>query len=185
MEAAAYIESLKREGKATAKIKARLSALRNLCDYVASNGARDWNPFKVVRAPRVSAAEGKTPILEVEDVRALFASIGTLDVVDLRDRAILSVMLYAFARVGAVVKMDGRHYEVGRARATIALHEKRGRFHRLPCHHLLHEVLAEFVAASPVGPRAPLFRASEKALDEEGRRCLSRRRTQPQANGLW
>jgi len=116
VEAAAYIESLKREGKATAKIKARLSALRNLCDYVASNGAREWNPFKVVRAPRGSAAEGKTPILEVEDVRALFASIGTLDVVGLRDRAILSVMLYAFARVGAVVKMDGRHYEVGRAR---------------------------------------------------------------------
>ena len=121
VEAAAYIEFLKHEGKATSTIKARLAALRNLCDYMTSKGVLEWNPFSVVRAPRMSAGEGKTPILEAEDVRALFESIGTDDVIDLRDRAILSLMLYTFARVGAVVKVDGRHYETGTARASIAL----------------------------------------------------------------
>jgi len=179
IEAATYIESLKKEGKATSTIKARLSALRNLCDYMASKGALEWNPFSVVRAPRMSAGEGKTPILEAEDVRALFGSIGTEDVVDLRDRAILSLMLYTFARVGAVVKVDGRHYEAGSARASIALNEKRGRFHRVPCHHQLHEAMEAFVAASPVGPRTPVFRSADRARDEEGRRQLTRRRLQP------
>ncbi len=145
--AATYIESLKKEGKATSTIKARLSALRNLCDYMASRGVLEWNPFSVVRAPWVSAGEGKTPILGAEDVRALFGSIGTEDVVDLRDRAILSLMLYTFARVGAMVKVDGRHYEAGTALASIALYEKRGRFHRVPCHHQLHEAME----ASPSG----------------------------------
>ena len=177
-EAAAYIELLKREGKATSTIKARLSALRNLCDFMTARGVLEWNPFSVVRAPRTSAGEGKTPILEAEDVRALLESIGTEDVVDLRDRAILSLMLYTFARVGAVVKLDGRHYEAGTARASIALHEKRGRFHRVPCHHQLHEAMEAFLAVSPVGPRTPVFRSAERALDEEGRRQLSRRRIQ-------
>jgi len=178
VEAAAYIEFLKHEGKATSTIKARLAALRNLCDYMTSKGVLEWNPFSVVRAPRMSAGEGKTPILEAEDVRALFESIGTEDVIDLRDRAILSLMLYTFARVGAVVKLDGRHYEAGTARASIALHEKRGRFHRVPCHHQLHEAMEAFLAVSPAGPRTPVFRAAERALDEEGRRQLSRRRIQ-------
>jgi site-specific recombinase XerD len=178
VEAAAYIEFLKHEGKATSTIKARLAALRNLCDYMTSKGVLEWNPFSVVRAPRMSAGEGKTPILEAEDVRALFESIGTEDVIDLRDRAILSLMLYTFARVGAVVKLDGRHYEAGTARASIALHEKRGRFHRVPCHHQLHEAMEAFLVVSPAGPRTPVFRAAERAHDEEGRRQLSRRRIQ-------
>ena len=176
IEAAAYIEHLKRQGRATSTIKARLSALRNLCDYMTARGVLEWNPFSVVRAPRASSGEGKTPILEAEDVRALFASIGTEDVVDLRDRAILSLMLYTFARVGAVVKMDGRHYEASSARASVALYEKRGRFHRVPCHHLLHEAMEAFLSVSPAGPRTPVFRSAERALDEEGRRQLSRRR---------
>jgi len=179
IEAATYIEHLKQEGKATSTIKARLSALRNLCDYMASRGALEWNPFSVVRAPRMSAGEGKTPVLEAEDVRALFGSIGTEDVVDLRDRTILSLMLYTFAWVGAVVKVDGRHYEAGSARASIALNEKRGRFHRVPCHHQLHEAMEAFVAASPVGPRTPVFRSADRARDEEGRWQLTRRRLQP------
>jgi len=178
IEAATYIEFLKKEGKATSTIKARLSALRNLCDYMTSRGVLEWNPFSVVRAPRMSAGEGKTPILEAEDVRALFDSIGAEDVIDLRDRAILSLMLYTFARVGAVVKVDGRHYEAGTARATVALHEKRGRFHRVPCHHQLHEAMEAFLAVSPVGPRTPVFRSADRARDEEGHRQLTRHRLQ-------
>ena len=37
-EAAAYIKTLEIEGKAPTTIKARLSALSNLCDYLASSG---------------------------------------------------------------------------------------------------------------------------------------------------
>ncbi len=45
---------------------------------------------------------GKTPVLTAEEVRALLDSIGASTLGGLRDRALLSVMVYSFARVSAV-----------------------------------------------------------------------------------
>ena len=175
-EAAAYIKSLEVQGKAPATIKARLSALSNLCDYLASSGVLDWNPFKVVRGPRVSQREGQTPILEPELVRELLASFDGDDVVTLRNRAIISTMLFSFARVGAVTKLDGRHYEVQGSKASLLLTEKRGKKTRVPCHHELREAMDAFLRLSPAGPRTPVFRTVDRALDEHGERRLTRRR---------
>ena len=175
-EAAAYIKTLEIEGKAPTTIKARLSALSNLCDYLASNGVLDWNPFKVVRGPRVSRREGQTPILEPEMVRALLGSFEGGDVVTLRDRAIVSTMLFSFARVGAVTKLDGRHYELQGSKASLLLNEKRGKKTRVPCHHELREVIDAFLVLSPAGPRTPLFRSVDRSLDEGGERQLTRKR---------
>ncbi|MGH1349020.1 MAG: tyrosine-type recombinase/integrase [Nannocystales bacterium] len=178
-EAAAYIKSLEVEGKAPTTIKARLSALSNLCDYLASSGVLDWNPFKVVRGPRVSQREGQTPVLEPEMIRALLDSFEGECVVALRDRAIVSTMLFSFARVGAVTKLDGRHYEVQGVKASLLLHEKRGKKTRVPCHHELREAIDAFVRRSPAGPRTPLFRSVARALGEDGERQLTRRRLKP------
>ena len=175
-EAAAYIKSLEVGGKAPMTIKARLSALSNLCDYLASSGVLEWNPFKVVRGPRVSQREGQTPVLEPEIVRALLDSFVGEDVVTLRDRAIVSMMLFTFARVGAVTKLDGRHYEVQGSSASLLLHEKRGKKTRVPCHHELREAIDAFMRCSPPGPRTPMFRSVDRALDEDGERQLTRRR---------
>ena len=175
-EAAAYIKSLEAEGKAPATIKARLSALSNLCDYLASSGVLDWNPFKVVRGPRVSQREGQTPVLEPELVRALLDSFEGEDVVALRDRAIVSTMLFSFARVGAVTKLDGRHYEVQGSKASLVLNEKRGKRTRVPCHHELREAIDALLAVSYPGPRTPLFRTVDRSNDENGDRQLTRRR---------
>lgn len=157
-------------------IKARLSALSNLCDYLASSGVLEWNPFKVVRGPRVSQREGQTPVLEPEIVRALLDSFVGEDVVTLRDRAIVSMMLFTFARVGAVTKLDGRHYEVQGSSASLLLHEKRGKKTRVPCHHELREAIDAFMRCSPAGPRTPVFRSVDRALGEDGERQLTRRR---------
>ena len=48
---------------------------------------------------------GKTPVLTEEQARRLLDSIDTTTVVGLRDRALIGVMTYAFARIGAVVAM--------------------------------------------------------------------------------
>lgn len=175
-EAAAYIRTLGVEGKAPTTIKARLSALSNLCDYLTSSGVLDWNPFKVVRGPRVSMREGQTPVLEPEMVRALLDSFEADDVVTLRNRAIVSTMLFSFARVGAVTKLDGRHYELQGMKASLLLNEKRGKKTRVPCHHELREVIDAFVERSPAGPRTPLFRSVDRSLGEDGERQLTRRR---------
>jgi site-specific recombinase XerC len=48
--------------------------------------------------------------LDAEQARKLLDSIYTLTVVGLRDRALISVMTFAFARIGAVVAMRVEDY---------------------------------------------------------------------------
>ncbi len=112
-------------GKAPTTIEARLSALSNQRDYLASSGVLGWSPFKAVRGPRVSQREGQTPVLEPEMVRALLDSFEGDDVVTLWERAIVSTMLFSFARVGAVTKFEGRHYEQQGLKASLLLMKAR------------------------------------------------------------
>ena len=60
------------------------------------------------RGPKHVAKRGKTPVLTTDQARLLLDSIDTSTLVGLRDRALIGVMTYAFARIGAVVAMRGR-----------------------------------------------------------------------------
>jgi site-specific recombinase XerD len=50
---------------------------------------------------------GKTPVLTADQARRLIESIDVSTFVGLRDRALIGVMTYAFARIGAVVAALG------------------------------------------------------------------------------
>ena len=144
-QAAAYIETLCRT-HSTATVKLHLAALRRLFDYLVVGQVVPYNPFHAVRGPRLVVRRGKTPVLPDEDLRAILGGIRTDTVVGLRDRAIIGVMLFAFARVGAVVKMTVEDYERrGPDGAFLTLHEKGGRFHRVPVHHQAGEYLDSYL----------------------------------------
>lgn len=68
--------------------------------------------------------------------RALLDSIDTTTVVGLRDRALISVMTFAFARIGAVVAMRVEDYCRKGKRWWVRLHEKGGKRHEMPAHHI-------------------------------------------------
>ena len=53
----------------------------------------------------------------------------------LRDRALMAVMTYTFARVSAVVAMRVEDYLPGRQALVVRLHEKGGKRHEMPAHH--------------------------------------------------
>src|SRR5260370_37109369 len=53
-------------------------------------------------------------------------------VVGLRDRALIAVMVYSFARINAVLEMKVRDYFVQGRRGWVRLHEKGGKEHELP-----------------------------------------------------
>ena len=61
--------------------------------------------------------------------------------VGLRDRALIAVMTYTFARVGAVVAQAVKDYYPQNKRWWLRLHEKNGKVNELPCHHKLEEHL--------------------------------------------
>jgi site-specific recombinase XerC len=71
------------------------------------------NPAHAVRGPKHVVRRGKTPVLTEDQARRLLDSIDTSTLVGLRDRALISVMIYSFARIGAVVAMRVNDYYPG------------------------------------------------------------------------
>jgi site-specific recombinase XerD len=105
----------------------------------------------------------------------------------LRDKALIAVMLFSWARIGALVAMKRRDYRgAGTTRATLLLHEKNGRDHIVPAHHLAAEYLDAYIAMAGLGekPDAPLWQnapghsrtLSGLALSERGALGIVKRR---------
>ena len=155
-----------RWGSASVSIKLTASALRNWLGFLTERGVLPFNPAASVRTPRLVVREGKTPVLERQEARCLFASLDAADAGDvlaLRDRAIFAVMLFGFVRVGAVVKMLVRDFEDG-DNAWLVLHEKGGRERRIPCHHKTRDCLRGYMLAAGLEPgsRSPLFQSAPR-----------------------
>jgi len=101
-------------------------------------------------------------VLTKEQARRLLESVDTSTLVGLRDRALIGVMIYSFARIGAVVAMRVEDYYPGAKRWWIRLHEKGGKRHEMPAHHKLEQFLDEYLAAAGIREdgKTPLFRSA-------------------------
>ena len=143
-------------------MKQHLAAIRMLFDWLVTGGVLATNPAHAVRGPKHVVKRGKTPVLTADQARALIESIDTSTLVGLRDRALIGVMTYAFARIGAVVAMRGEDYFADGKRWWVRLHEKGGKRHEMPAHHKLEAFLDEYIKAAGIGgdDKTPLFRSA-------------------------
>ena len=127
-------------------------------------------------------------MLAREDARDLLASIPTVyiykegnekkaapNLVGLRDRALIGLMIFSFARVGAVTKLTVGDYHQSGKKFSVGLREKGGKFHELPVHHLAEEYLDVYLKAAGIDSegdrKTPLFRTSRgrsRELTERG-----------------
>jgi site-specific recombinase XerC len=110
----------------------------------------------------VNSKTGKTTVLTGEQARELLDSIDTSTLIGLRDRALISVMTFAFARIGAVIAMRGENYYPKGKRWWVRLHEKGGKRHEMPAHHNLEAYLDFHIEAAGLrdGGKSPLFRSA-------------------------
>ena len=120
------------------------------------------NPAHAVRGPKHVVKRGKTPVLTEEQARQLIQSLDTSTLVGLRDRALIGVMTYAFARIGAVVAMKVEDYYPAGKRWWVRLHEKGGKRHEMPAHHKLEQFIDEYLDAAGIrdAGKTPLFRSA-------------------------
>ena len=156
---AAFLKNLQGDFSAPT-VKQHLAALRMLFDWLVTGHVLETNPAHAVRGPKYVVKKGKTPALNTDEARALLDSIDTSSVVGLRDRALIGLMVYTFARVNAALEMKVKDYYVQGRRGWAQLHEKGGKEHAVPCHHSLEQFLDEYIAAAKIGsePESPLFR---------------------------
>jgi len=113
LHVAAYVEALGKDFEKPT-VKQHLAAIRMLFDWLVTGQVVATNPAHSVRGPKHVVKTGKTTVVTGEQARELLDSIDTSTLVGLRDRALISVMTFAFARVGAVVAMRVEDWRCGK-----------------------------------------------------------------------
>jgi integrase/recombinase XerD len=106
---AAYIEMLQRRAAAPT-VKQHMAAIRMLFSWLTEKGVLAMNPAREVKTERFSRTEGKTPAFVEGEVQRLLEAVETSTHTGLRDRALLGVLAYTFARIGAVVNLKVEDY---------------------------------------------------------------------------
>jgi integrase/recombinase XerD len=147
-----------------------------LFDWLVSGQVIAVNPAHSVRGPRHVVKRGKTPVLIAEEARQLHDSIPLKigqepkegeddhrlpDVVGLRDRALIGLMVYSFARVSAALDMTVADYFIEERKAWFRLHEKGGKRHEVPAHHNTEKYVDAYLEGAGIAERkkSPLFRS--------------------------
>ncbi|REE18352.1 site-specific recombinase XerD [Paraburkholderia sp. BL27I4N3] len=159
LHVAAWIE-LQTQRSSAPTVKQRLAAIRHLFDWLVTGQIVPHNPAASVRGPSHSTKRGKTPVLDAAEARQLLDSIDATTPIGLRDRALIALMVFSFARVGAALAMRVDDVYVQHRRLWVRLREKGGKAHAMPCHHTLEAYLHAYLDGTGIGadPKGPLFR---------------------------
>ena len=177
LHVASWIELQTRELSAPT-VKLRLAAIRHLFDWLVIGQVIPTNPAASVRGPAHSVRKGKTPVLDPLEARHLLDSIDVSTPIGLRDRALIALMVYSFARIGAALAMRVEDVFVQNRRLWVRLREKGGKRHEMPCHHTLEAYLHAYLEKTGIAedPKGPLFRTIGRGTKRLSRTSL------PQAN---
>ena len=176
-DVAAWVEQLQAQ-HAAPSVKQQLAAVRMLFDWLVMGQVMPMNPAAAVRGPKHVVKKGKTPILTSDEARQLLDSIDVSTPVGLRDRALIRLMVYSFARIGAALGMAVEDVFTQNRRLWVRLREKGGKRHAMPCHHNLEEYLTTYLDGAGLrgDPKGPLFRTIGRGTGQLTRTVL------PQAN---
>ena len=174
LHVATWIELRTRE-RAAPIVKQQLAAIRHLFDWLVVGQVI---PAASVRGPSHVVRVGRTPALAPAEARALLDSIDATTPIGLRDRALVGLMVYSFARVGAALGMRLEDAFTQQRRLWVRLREKGGKVHAMPCHHSLEAYLHAYLDGAGIAddPKGPLFRTVGRGTGRLTRTPL------PQAN---
>ena len=177
LHVASWVELQTRETSAPT-VKLRLAAIRHLFDWLVTGQIVPTNPAASVRGPSHSVRKGKTLVLDPAEARALLDSIDISTAIGLRDRALIGLMVYSFARIGAALGMRVEDAYTQNRRLWVRLREKGGKAHTMPCHHNLETYFHAYIDGTGISddPKGPLFRTIGRGTDRLTRTTL------PQAN---
>jgi site-specific recombinase XerD len=164
LHVATWIELQTRELSAPT-VKQHLAAIRHLFDWLVTGQVLPFNPAASVRGPSHVSRTGKTPVLEPAEARALLDSIDVTTPIGLRDRALIGLMVYSFARIGAALGMKVEDVFTQNRRLWVRLREKGGKALAMPCHHNLEAYLTAYLEQTGImeDGKGPLFRTVDRS----------------------
>src|SRR3954464_4804446 len=139
--------------------KLHLAALRRFFDRLINRHVCVINPAATVKSERYAVVEGKTPEIGPDPARTLLKSIDVSNPVGLRDRAVLAVLVYTAARVGAVAKLTTKNLKHDGTQYALRFSEKGGKSREIPVRHDVQQILRSYVEAAGIA-EGPLFRTA-------------------------
>src|SRR5258707_14073759 len=152
--------------------------IKSFWGYLASMGCGGKRRRPGETSGRTSSKSPLPSICDPSEASALLDSIDTSTVVGLRDRAMIGLMVYSFARIGAALRMTAEDVFTQNRRLWERLREKGGKRHAMPRHHNLDEYLTAYLNGAELrgDPKGPLFRTIGRGTGKLTRAGL------PQAN---
>jgi site-specific recombinase XerC len=149
-------------------VKQHLAAIRHVFDWLVISQIVPHNPASSVRGPSHTTRNGKTPVLDASEARQLLDSIDVSTPIGLRDRALIALMVFSFARVGAALTMRVEDVYTQNKRLWVRLREKGGKRHEMPCHHTLEAYLHAYLDGTAIAddPKRPLFRTVRRGTGQ-------------------
>jgi integrase/recombinase XerD len=131
-----------------------------LFDWLVTGQVVSSNPAASVRGPKYVVKRGLTPVLTSGEARHLLDSIDISTTIGLRDRALIAVMAFSFARIGATLGMRVKDYYPQGGHRCFLLHEKGGKLHSVPAHPKAGRYLDAYIVAAGIieDKNGPLFR---------------------------
>lgn len=190
LDVVAWIDALKEDINPRTKkpvahttIEQRLAAVTSLFNWFKLYQLVATNPATPVKLKREKRRHGKTQALSPSQARQLLDSIKIEKIVGdetipvaagLRDRALIGLMLFSFARISAAVTVNVGDVIVKEHRLSVTLQEKGGKQPTMPCNHQLETYLRRYLsflmATQEVTSDTPLFQSFNRSRNLTGRR---------------
>jgi len=159
----AYLEYLRVSELSAATRAKKLTVIKGLINALATEELFPFTEAQKIlsiKAPKVPR-DGRTPGLSPKEARALLDAPPADTLRGIRDRAILSILLYTGARRSALCKICIGHLLHEAGVYYVLLHEKGDRRIRAPLHPEASERIHKWIEAANLtsaDPKTPLFR---------------------------
>lgn len=142
-----------------ATIRRKLSAVASLFDYLCEANAVPFNPADGVTRPSQGSNEGKSPALGDEEAKRLLDAPPSYTLKGMRDRAILSALLYHGLRRAELCALKVGDMQHRRGVQHFRVEGKGGKIRYIPVHAHTAQRINDYLDFSGHGtnPQSPLF----------------------------
>ena len=144
---------------APTSVAVHLTAIRRMYGWLVERQLLASNPAAATRPARRIVHSGSTPALTPAEVAQLFANFREDHPHDLRDRALISLMLYGFLRISAVLALRREDVDLLAEPALVQVLEKGGMLRSIPLHTRARADLVAYLAKVPCARGELLFSA--------------------------
>ena len=175
----AYLDHRTKTLQMVASAPNHYHAIKSLFQYLVDSGPLTSNPAASVNYAFVRSRKGKTAVITKSDVRALLVSIPSdpddevepARQTDLRDRALIALMAYTFARIGGALLTNVGDYKMDDGVMWLDMIEKGSKAHTVPISGAAREYLDTYISQCGLtDPKAPLFQSANRNGQLTGKR---------------